>query len=277
MIVAHSETSLPLPVLGVDEDTVNIEVEAEVLQRTVVGELRALASDVAHGFEGEQVHGLGIIEVQAERQTVFEHSTLQTDVEAMSRLPRQFGVGRVGKHKCREALQIGDALKVRAACIIVDGVVATHIIAQRELEVVDGGHVEPLLGTDEPTCLDGGEETPLHTSKFDTALGLLTEARAALHRGRDGEEIEVLVVVVGIGIPGDATPLVLVALHVAVLEGVVNVGHLVVVVVVDLEEAAGIRVGRETHSAEQVEPMGIELLAPVYTEVVEDDGRLGEL
>ena len=70
LVVADGESSLPTPVLGLDYHGIYVEVNAGVLQCTVIGPHVRKAGDVADGLAGEQVGSLAVEIFNAEVQAV---------------------------------------------------------------------------------------------------------------------------------------------------------------------------------------------------------------
>ena len=92
LVVTDGESNLPAPVFVLNNHSIDIEVHAVVLQRTVICPHVGKTGDVADGLAGQEVGSLGVEIFNSNIQAVLQHAGLQTDVEAASGFPLEFGI-----------------------------------------------------------------------------------------------------------------------------------------------------------------------------------------
>ena len=101
----------------------------------------------------------------------------------------------------------------RCACsLVVDIVVTAYLESGVQAQIVEADVLwEPRFVGHHPTCLYAREQAPCYTAHAQ-ACGLVAEAAAALQGCLSLQEVAVLVVVVGLCIPGKAGLLVILTL-----------------------------------------------------------------
>ena len=175
LIVSYTETKIPFEILMVDENCIDIETCSYVAEFTIVAPLAFHTCDVTHIATREEVCGQRAEHFCTYRKTIMEHIELQTSIQTMGGFPLNFGVLNVGQLQRSGTIQELDVFEVSARCIVIDSIVTTGFITCGEAGIVNEVDFEPVFVADYPTCLQRGEESPLHTCNLDAALSLFTE------------------------------------------------------------------------------------------------------
>ena len=122
--------------------------------------------------------------------------------------------------------------------------------------------MEPRLVAHNPSCLQAGEDAPLHAADLDAALGIATELAVGVHGQVTLDIVAVLPVVSGLSVPGQSGPLLVEAL-VDFVRGAVDIRGLVVTGVVTALVVAAVGLVHETEAAEQVDVVSVVGVLPL--------------
>ena len=179
LIVSYTETKIPLEVFMIDENCIDIETCTHVGEFTIVAPLAFHTCDVTHIATRKEVCGQRAEHFCTNCKTIMEHIELQTSIQTMGGFPLNFGVLNVGQLQRSGTIQELDVFEVSARCIVIDSIVTAGFITCGEAGIVNKVDFEPVFVADYPTCLQRGEEPPLHTCNLDAALSLFTETRRA--------------------------------------------------------------------------------------------------
>ena len=153
VVVAKACTQFPLPVLVVDDSSIDIELN------TLVGELALIGPVLSHTryiFKfslGKQIVCLMPVDIDTCLQTVVQEATLQSNVPLGSGLPLDTAIGDVLQVKTYRVVGHLLAFPVSTCGVVVQIVVTAHIKACGQLQVVNTLSVEPFLVADEPAQL----------------------------------------------------------------------------------------------------------------------------
>ncbi|EJX10512.1 hypothetical protein EVA_01104 [gut metagenome] len=145
LIVTDGETSLPTPILVLNQHRIQSEVYTLVLHGTIVGPHKAQARDIADRFTSQEVCSLRIEVFHTEIQTILEEATLQTNIETVGGFPLEFGVLDVRKDETCQLIHELEVLEVRTACVVVDIIVTTHVVTSSQFQVIDTLHIKPFF------------------------------------------------------------------------------------------------------------------------------------
>ena len=200
LVVTYAETKLPLEIGGINQYGIDADVGTAVGERAFVGPLSFETGDVADGATRQEVVGLGIVDFSTERKAVLEHVERQSHVETIGGFPLNLRVLNVGQLESRCALEELHIVEVSTSGVVVYIVVTGDFETSCKFRVVDGTDLEPIFIGEHPSGLYGGEESPLHTGDFDTAVGLTTKTRRTGGTSAEFEEVAVHVVVINVGI-----------------------------------------------------------------------------
>ena len=177
LVVTHRGTHLPLPVFLGQQLHGGTHVEALILQFAAIAPVGLQTREEAERLQGEQVVGGRTEVVDAQGEAVADEARLEADVKASGGFPLDLGVSNAAERKGRSLMQEIARAEIAAGCIEVDVVIAAHIEAGRQAQVVDTRHTgHPRLVADDPRSLDTGEHAPGHAAQLQT-VGILTEAR----------------------------------------------------------------------------------------------------
>ena len=206
-IMSHAGSYLHMPVLADDGLARNGEFKALVLQFSTISPIGIDTADgVLEGHQGEQVGGAVDVIVEVNAHTIVQQVALEADVKLLAGFPFNLVVTDIGELQTR-----GDVIETHGGeagtCgIVANVVIATHVKATLQAEIVDTGMFgEPLLIGHHPSKLDAGEDSPLHTSEAQ-ASRILAKSAVCLCRQRQGGEIAIHVVIVNIAIPAHVFP-----------------------------------------------------------------------
>ena len=135
-------------------------------------------------------------EVEAHVELVAYGREGQAGRPARGGLPPQAGIADVAQAQSRYVVHANllcDEVGARGLAVYI--VIAHHVEAHVELEVVDALDVHPALVGEHPACLYRGEEAPAVVAYLDTALGVAAEPGVAVH-AQGGIQVVTLAVVV---------------------------------------------------------------------------------
>ncbi len=116
LVVSDGCSYLPLEVLGIDWNEVDVNISTDVAEASVVGPVRTETSHVVVLLEGEQIVCLGNVEVDACLNAVVGEGALQTCREATGGFPLYLRVLDVDELECSGLLEEFSRLVVGAGC-----------------------------------------------------------------------------------------------------------------------------------------------------------------
>ena len=269
LIVTYAETKLPLEVRGIDKNSADADVGTAVGERAFVGPLSFETGNVANRAAGQQIVGLGIKDFCTKRKTIAEHVERQSHVEAIGGFPLDLRVLNVGELECCGAFQELHVAEVGTRGVIVYVIITGDFKTCGKFGIINGADFEPFFVGKHPSGLNRGEESPLHSGDFDSAVGFTTKTRRGFCTSDELEEVAVHVVVINVGVIAEVDPTVVDTAFADILQRIADVGHLVVVVVVTARVAVRIGIGRETETAISIELVLAEVAFPIDAEIIE--------
>ena len=206
-IVSHRGTYLHIERLGKDGLARHRQLKARIVERTTIAPIVVDTSHrIVETLQREQVAGVVDVVVEVHTQAIVEPIGFHTNIDLVGLLPLYLVVTDVVELGCCRAVEILHRVERCAGSIVADVVVSTDVVANTKQQIVHRRCLrEPLLIRNCPSSLDAGEDAPLHSCEAQS-VGVLTKAAVTLHGHRGLQEVEVAIVVVGVGIPRDATP-----------------------------------------------------------------------
>ena len=215
--MTYAGTYLPLPVLQGEYLDGGTDVEALVAQLTAVGPVLVETGEETECLIVQQVVGVGTEVVEADSQAVVDEATLKADIEAACGLPLHLGITDTVDSEAGDGSQELLSAEIAAGSEVVDVVVTADVVASRQTQVVDTLNLShPGLVGHHPRCLHAGEDSPCYASQLE-AVSILTEARRALGGEVSLQVVAAHEVVLGLGIPCQRVPGVIVTSELQVL------------------------------------------------------------
>ena len=208
LIVSECGTCLPLEVFHHEELAAEADVEAGVFELTVIAPVAVETREEVELLEHEQIACAALVSVEAYAHAVVEQTGVEADVGTSSSLPLHFRVTDTGDGLTGDGVDEELGAEIAVGSVVADVVVATHVVAGGQTQVVEDVVAgEPGLVGHHPCSLHGGEDAPDDAGHLQAAVSMTAEERGALGREVGSEEVTVQVVVLCLGIPVDAAPL----------------------------------------------------------------------
>ena len=265
--MTYAGTQLPGPVFGGNHLATQGYVITFVLEFAAIAPVLIQTGEESERLHGQQVVGLALEEVGGEVDAVVQQVGFQTHVETLGGLPLDGGVTDAGEREARYGVHEHLTLEVAAGSIVVDIIIAAHIITGRQTQIVHplvAG--EPVLVRQHPRGLYRGEDGPYGIQCLQP-VGLFTETGRTVGGEVGLQEIATLVVVLSLGIHAQRSPGLTQTRGGSIQQRGTHEGGLVTTRVVTELGVVGIGLPLDAGTSEHMQTVGLVAVAPVKTGV----------
>ena len=183
LVVSKRSTQFPLPVLLVDDCSIHTELNTTIGKSTFIGPVLLHTRQEVKFPGGKQVSSLVPENINASRDTILEEHTLQRQVPLCCCLPLDTTVRDVVEVKTNSVVCYLHALPISTGSIVIEVIITALVETGSQLKIVNSALRirEPLLVSDNPAQLHGGEDTPADTEHLEARLCIPTKTATGLH------------------------------------------------------------------------------------------------